>query len=197
MEEWSGSSIDGSLDDGGEFDTSNVVVTDVVEIENHFVEEHIEYFGRNSDTHDSGGRDDIREAHSSSIGSGSEDYAEMLIPSCKKLSHMLHQSGYSPIDLTSSDIDINRRSVSVFIIDAWAESVCVCLAELLDHQRSAQANASAVSLDVGRADARQTALETELSQTQEKLDAAVRREKAAVQKKENAGSYHGSTLAWR
>ena len=78
--------------------------------------------------------------------------------------------------------------MSVFVIDAWAESVCTSVGELMDQQLSTQANASAVSFDMGRSEASQDVLQAEVSRLQEKLEASVRRERAAEQKRENAGA---------
>jgi hypothetical protein len=166
MEDWSGSSIDGSLDDDyAEFHSSNVVVSSVVETQTQT--QNI-FIGGSSQKHE-------------------VDNAALLIPSCNKLNQLLHKAGYSPIDLTSKDIDANRRSVSVFVVDAYVESVCSCVAELLDHQLSTQANVSAVSLGVVKNEVAQDALQNEVSRLQDKLSDALRREKAADMKRENAG----------
>lgn len=162
MEDWSGSSIDGSLDDGlSEFNSSNVVASAAIEGEK---------------IHTLNKRDDV-------------DNIALLMPSCIKLNGQLHNAGYSPIVLTSKDIDANRRSVSVFVIDAYIESISSCVAELLDHQLSAQANVSAVSFGMVKSEGLQNTLQDEVSRLQDKLNDALRREKSAEQKKENAGKY--------
>lgn len=210
MEEWSGSSIDGSLDDNEELNSSNVIVGEVVEMqryeehvernieyttktstkmfEHNFVtgrEENAEILPKNAVEHD---EDERSFVEVSSPSQRSEDYVQMLIPSCQRLNEILQKSGYSCIDLNVSDIDVNRRSMSVFVIDAWAESVCTSVGELMDQQLSTQANASAVSFDMGRSEASQDVLQAEVSRLQEKLEASVRRERAAEQKRENAGA---------
>ena len=198
MEEWSGSSIDGSLDDNEELNSSNVIVGEVVEmqryeehvernieytttkistkmLEHNFVtgqEENAEILPENTVEHD---EDERSFVEVSSPSQRSEDYVQMLIPSCQRLNEILQKSGYPCIDLKVSDIDVNRRSMSVFVIDAWAESVCTSVGELMDQQLSTQANASAISFDMGRSEASQDALQAEVSRLQEKLEASVRR----------------------
>jgi hypothetical protein len=60
---------------------------------------------------------------------------DLYIPACMKINKILHSHGLTAIPLSSGDIDLESRSVSVYILDAWAESILSSVEEVLERQK--------------------------------------------------------------
>ena len=229
MEEWSGSSIEGSLDHGDDFDSPQVAKTSqqthssrVYEFEaevhkaerafassSAFFEQGDSSGRRDNESNTSGdfalselGRQSFEQTTSggldineildeestreqphaekdqfSSARDSKEDFAALLIPACVKVNSTLTQYGYSVIDLTASDIDVQRRSMSVFIVDAWAESVLGCIQELIEKQHTSQEIIQDASSSRGFSDAANEVLESRFRTLESRYESCIRKEK--------------------
>jgi hypothetical protein len=187
MEEWSGSSIDGSLDDGLDHSRNSIFGTTYSATVH---EKRQEYFPPESPKARRKDSYDLEEvSHSTKIPYTSPPQLDqdlsVLIPSCVKLNKILADAGFSPIELTSSDLDFNKRTISVFIVDTWAQSLISCVSELLTHQSATRTSIDALSHDLGRSGASHHALEASITSLKESLEGSQRRERLAAQKLES------------
>lgn len=124
VHELSGSSVDGSLDKG-EFSENEL--DSKISLNENQLDMNNSYSINGSEIHFENNPDFFDE---------DESAVELLLPSCLKVNNILKSIGFNPTVLTASDIDVNKRSISVFVIDTWAESLIKCLSELIDRQRS-------------------------------------------------------------
>jgi myosin heavy subunit len=190
MDEWSGSSIDGSLDDGLDHSRNSIFGTTYTTTV-HDKRQEREYYRSESPKarrKDSSDLEDV--SHSTKIPYRSPPQSEnhdlsLMIPSCLKLNKILADAGYSPIELSSNDLDFNKRTISVFIIDTWAQSLISCVSELLSHQSATRTSIDVLSHDLGRSGASHHALEASITSLKESLEGSERRERLAAQKLES------------
>ena len=118
---------------------------------------------------------------SSSINNNNAGPLQHLIPSIQKVSEMLNNQGFDPLQWSESDVDPSKK-VSVYFADSWAASILQCLEELtvrLDSQQSAVKDAS---LSSRKAEVSHDALQTRVKVLQDKLLEAERKLKAAEAK---------------
>jgi len=103
---------------------------------------------------------------------------DLLLPSVEKIGHLLRGSGHKPVAITKHDIDGAKR-MSVYVIDAWAQSVLASLMEMKEridthsrtlHSTSAQQRKNAVSTE---------ALENRVRELQEQLHDSERKVKSS------------------
>lgn len=198
MDEWSGSSIDGSLDDGLDHSRNSIfgtIQSSTIQEEYLSSQQQQQQQSRSSERQtrqqqrkDSSDLDE--ESHSIKIPSHSSPTQRnhdlsLLIPSCLKLNKILSEAGFSPIELSSSDLDFNKRTISVFIVDTWAQSLMSCVSELLTHQSVTRTSIDALSQDLGRSGVSHHALEASITSLKESLEGSQRRERLAAQKLES------------
>lgn len=179
MEDWSGSSIDGSLDDGLDHSRNSIFGNYLMTMERK---------AYNDDEPESPpeGRNLESVSHTTKITfNATEEDISLLIPSCLKLNKILSDVGFSPIELLPSDLDLQKRTISVFVVDSWAQSLVNCVSELLAQQSSHRVSMEVLSHNIGRNGATQSSLETSISSLKESLEATERRERLAVQKLES------------
>jgi hypothetical protein len=205
IEDWSGSSIDGSLDDGGDLDPSQFRFFEVNQSETKTTDlsrsktldatlvsnRSSSIYGKSKGS-DSTNKNSVHNSQSIVESSSSKDVTSLMIPGCIRLNKMLTQAGYSPIELASGDIDLGKRTISVFIIDAWAESLAGCFAELMEQQLSHKASVEAASFDMNLSGVSQNALHSQLSNLQQKLEGTERKEKISEQKLSTVGEFNSA-----
>jgi hypothetical protein len=185
MEDWSGSSIDGSLDDGLDHSKNSIFATYSTMIEKR------EYFHSDAPQETDLNRPLSPEVISRSTkipyssSKKQNDDLTLLIPSCVQLNKILSDAGFTAIELSLSDLDLNQRTISVFIVDTWAQSLINCVSELLTHQSMTRTSMNALSADAGRSGASHYALEASITALKEALEGSERREKLAAQKLES------------
>ena len=112
----------------------------------------------------------------------SKDICDIFLPSCIKVNSILTQRGMTPLMLSSADIDMEKRSVSVFVLDAWAESIVSALEEILERVDLQNTATSEASFSSHSADASREALHKHIRDLQKKLEIAER--KVSVQSRE-------------
>ena len=97
------------------------------------------------------------------------DTVELLLPSCVKVSRILSERGYEALQLTKGDINMSTRSISVFVVDSWAESILVGMSELTERLSSQQAAVKDSAMSVRKREVTHEALEGRVRELQEKL----------------------------
>jgi hypothetical protein len=187
MEEWSGSSIDGSLDDGLDHSRNSIFATysTMIEKREYLHSDQLPPLEKDSNLPVS--PENISRSAKMAYSSSKQqnDDLSLLIPSCVQLNKILSDAGFSPIELSHSDLDLNKRTISVFVIDTWAQSLIHCVSELLTQQSMTRTSINALSADVGRSGASHYALEASITTLKEALEGSQRREKLAAQKFES------------
>ena len=93
---------------------------------------------------------------------------DKLLPSVKKINIMLAERGFCPVTITSNDINIENHSVSVFKLDAWANSVAFALEDIIDNLEAQKTDLLNISLSSRAETLSRTALENEVRNLQEK-----------------------------
>ena len=73
------------------------------------------------------------------------DLIETYLPACARLNNLLYDRGFAPISLTSNDVEPQSKTISAYILDAWAESVLTALEELLEREQTRSSTAVEVS----------------------------------------------------
>ncbi len=73
------------------------------------------------------------------------DMIETYLPACARLNKLLYDRGFAPISLSSNDVEPQSKTVSAYILDAWAESVLTALDELLEREQARTSAAAEVS----------------------------------------------------
>lgn len=100
---------------------------------------------------------------------------DILLPSCMKINEMLSERCLFPIDISAGDIDANTKSVSVFVLDSWAESVVTALEEVLQRHDRQNQSVQETSFSSRTVEASREAMEKHIRDLQKKLDSAERK----------------------
>jgi hypothetical protein len=117
----------------------------------------------------------------SSALEGDLNSIEMLLPSALKLNRLMHEAGHTPVHLTTSDVNLELRSMSVFVLDSWAESLFVGVTELMERagdERSAIKDASISAWQDGMT---RDVLQSRITDLQTKLLDSEKRERTLKQ----------------
>jgi len=70
--------------------------------------------------------------------SGQFDAGDLLMPACGKINKLLTRSGYKLETISPEHIDMENRSVSIFVVDTWADSLYIAVSELMDRQKNVE-----------------------------------------------------------
>jgi hypothetical protein len=110
------------------------------------------------------------------------DSVDFLLPACLKLNKILTTRGYSPLHLTTSDVNIELRSISVFVIDSWAESLFSGVTELLERSNEQSSAVKDASITAWKNGMTQDVLESRITDLQHKLLDSENRERKVLEK---------------
>lgn len=64
------------------------------------------------------------------------DARDVLMPAAAKLNRLLTTAGFRVDAIAAGQVDMESRSVSLFAVDGWADSISVAVAELLERQQN-------------------------------------------------------------
>ena len=103
---------------------------------------------------------------------------DLLIPSASKINGILRANGHDPISLTKHDIDASKK-VSVYVVDAWAQSTLTCLLEMSDRIDKHSATVKDASISQRKNEVSREALEARVGELQAKLLDAERKAKSS------------------
>lgn len=109
----------------------------------------------------------------------------IFLPSCMKINSMLSERGLIPLELTGSDIDMDARSMSVFVLDGWAESIVSCLEEVFQRQDKQRSTVLETSFSSRAAETSREAMEKHMRDLQMKLDITERKLSVTSRESEN------------
>ena len=107
---------------------------------------------------------------------------DMLLPACLKLNQIMSAQGYSPLQLTTSDVNLDLKSISVFVVDSWAESLFTGVTEMIDRVGVGQSAAKDASISAWKNDMTNEVLETRISDLQLRLLESEKRERELLEK---------------
>lgn len=107
--------------------------------------------------------------------SSSGNICDIFLPSCIKINTMLAERGMLPLSLSSTDIDADKRTMSVFVLDAWAESVVTSLEEVFQMGDRHRLAVQDTSFSSHTAEASREAMEKHIRDLQIKLETAERK----------------------
>jgi hypothetical protein len=110
------------------------------------------------------------------------DSTEVLMPGCVKLNKLLTNMGYKiSSTITPDTISMESRSVSIFVVDSWAESLFVAVADLFDrlnlHQSHNRDNGNSNPAASSSSSLPSDVLNARVADLQEKMLDLERREK--------------------
>lgn len=114
---------------------------------------------------------------------------KIFLPSCLRINRVLQEKGFSPLSLTDTDIDVEKRSMSVFVLDAWAESITSALDEIIERQDRQTTVAVESSLASKSVEATREAMEKHIRDLQRKLAAAEEKLAARSIQSGNLGTF--------
>ena len=103
---------------------------------------------------------------------------DLLLPSAVKIGEVLKATGHTPISITKHDIDASKK-MSVYVVDAWAQSILSCLAEMKDRIDAQSSAVKSTSISTRKSEVTQDALEMRVRELQEKLLEAERKVKSS------------------
>lgn len=107
----------------------------------------------------------------------SHDMLELLLPAFTRFNKLLNENGCLTAAIDPADLDVPNRSISVFVLDSWAESVTDFVGEVLEHRQSSRESVMDASFEVQRSDVSMTNLDVEIHHLRERLDTAKNKEK--------------------
>ena len=110
------------------------------------------------------------------------DTLVLLMPSYTKINGILQERGYDPTTFQHSDINIDNRTISVYSVDVWAESILNAITEMVDRTYSHQSAVQSASISMKKGDVSVAALKTRIDDLQHKLYESEKREKAQASK---------------
>ena len=119
---------------------------------------------------------------------GTHDMVELLLPSFVRLNKLLNENGCLTLSLNNEDIDENTRSLSVFVVDSWAESAVNFVAETLERREKSREEVLDASIEVQRSDFSISTLDFEVTRLKEKLEDAKAKEKELSMKLGRSGT---------
>jgi hypothetical protein len=120
------------------------------------------------------------------VGVGDPE-CNLLIPACMKVNRLLFEHGYTPITLNGADIDAKERVMSVYVVDAWAESLVVALEEMFERQQVQSRAAQETSFSARSGDISREALEAHVRDLQKKLAQSEQLRASRMNEKETLG----------
>ena len=159
------------------------VSTDTIRAEAYLVDDYD--LTKQSEVMDEGDVNADNSINSSILSSENEIH---YFPSCKKLNKILIDSGYAPLEMSSSDIDFQNKSISIFIVDAWAESMLTSISEMFEREMSQRSFTSNASIYACRRDTGQETLVMELNDAKLKLKSALKLNKDLERRISSAGT---------
>lgn len=124
-----------------------------------------------------------------SLGGPGDPECNLLIPACMKVNRLLFEHGYTPITLNAGDIDAKDRVMSVYVVDAWAESLVSSLEEMFDRQQVQMRTAQETSFSARSGDVSREALEAHVKDLQKKLAQSEQLRASRLNEKETLGSF--------
>lgn len=111
--------------------------------------------------------------------SGHFEAGDLLMPSCGKINKLLIRNGYKLETISQEQIDMENRSVSIFVVDAWADSLYAAISELVDRQKVAEEVISDSNASFHKEALSSDVLMNRVSDLQTKLLDAEKKEKLA------------------
>ena len=72
---------------------------------------------------------------------------ELYLPNCMKVNDLIRFHGYNPVNIAEMDLDFEKSSVSAFVVDSWAESLCAVFMELIEKVHSQRSILNDVSIN--------------------------------------------------
>ena len=117
----------------------------------------------------------------------SHDMMELLLPSFVRFNKLLNENGCLTLAVATADIDVDNRSISVFVLDSWAESITNFVAEILEHRQKSRDKVVDASFEVQRSDISISNLDVEVHHLQAKLKTAKEKEKQLRNKSTQSG----------
>lgn len=107
----------------------------------------------------------------------SHDMMELLLPSFVRLNKLLNENGCLTLSVTADDVNVENRSISVFVLDSWSESLTNFVAEVFEQRRKSREEKVDASFEVQKSDISISNLDVEVHHLQEKLKTAKEKEK--------------------
>jgi hypothetical protein len=133
-------------------------------------------------------------SHPSSFSSGlglggvGDPECNLLIPACMKVNRLLFEHGFTPITLNGTDIDAKDRVMSVYVVDAWAESLVSALEEMFERQQVQSRAAQETSFSARSGEVSREALEAHIRDLQKKLAQSEQLRTTRMNEKETLGN---------
>lgn len=112
----------------------------------------------------------------------SMDTVELLMPSYTKINSILKERGYEPVTILFNDIHVDIRTISVYSVDVWAESILNAITEMVERSYNHQNAIQHASMSMKKGDVSTAALKTRVDDLQHKLYESEKREKALAAK---------------
>lgn len=107
----------------------------------------------------------------------SSDAVELLLPSFVQLNKLLNENGCLTLAVSSSDIDVNSRTISVFVVDSWSETTLDFIGELLEQRTNNQKETVNASIEKQKNDLSVSNLDVQIHHLKTKLESAHQNEK--------------------
>ena len=130
---------------------------------------------------------ELSNPNQSADSDSSPDMMELLLPSFIRFDKLLNVNGCLTVSVTTVDVDIENRSISVFVLDSWAESIINFVAEILEDRQKNQQDKVDASFEVQRSDISVSNMDVEVYHLQEKLHTAKEKEKDLRMKATQSG----------
>lgn len=97
-------------------------------------------------------------------------------------SNILNEHGFTPLQFSPNDINMNEKSISVFVVDVWAESILPGISEIFERLYNQQSLLQDVNMNSRKSEASYAALQTRVSDLQSKLYQVEKREEKALRR---------------
>jgi hypothetical protein len=143
--------------------------------------EDVSFSSRSSVLSDADVNTSFQSNYSAGGGFDALDLVELLLPATARVSKVLQDIGHSPVHITKHDIDSSKK-MSVYVIDAWAQSVLSCLTEMKERVEKHSSAVKSASLSQRKNEVSNDVLESRVKDLQEKLLDAERKLKASDMK---------------
>ena len=101
----------------------------------------------------------------------------MLMPSYTKINNILKERGYDPITFLQSDIRIDNKTISIYSLDVWAESILGAFNEMVERLYNHQNAIQSASMSMKKGVVSAAALKSRVEDLQQKLYESEKKEK--------------------
>lgn len=119
----SGSSLDGEIAPDGNYFGDSFSSFDPASPSKTAFKEELNAHNDHFDSHFEGFAEEMSRPVVSLSTNQYQNACELYIPSCLKINSLLATKGLNPMQFSENDINSDNKTMSVFVVDSWAQSV--------------------------------------------------------------------------